>query len=67
MSETEDRITELEIKLVYQEQLIRDLDALVRTFGDKLDAQARELEKLKAGVRSPEVPMGPQNEKPPHY
>ncbi|MFT3699009.1 MAG: SlyX family protein [Kofleriaceae bacterium] len=65
--DTDDRITELEIKLVYQEQLIKELDALVRSFGDKLDAQTRELEKMKAGIRSPEVPMGPQSEKPPHY
>jgi uncharacterized coiled-coil protein SlyX len=66
-TEEEDRVTELEIKLVYQEQLIRELDVLVRAFGDKLDANTRELEKLKQAIRSPETPMGPANEPPPHY
>ncbi|MEO8841773.1 MAG: SlyX family protein [Kofleriaceae bacterium] len=66
-TDDEDRITELEIKLVYQEQLIRELDALVRAFGDKLDANTRELDKLKQAIRSPESPMGPANEPPPHY
>ena len=66
-TDEEDRITELEIKLVYQEQLIRELDTLVRSFGDKLDANTRELEKLKQAIRSPENPMGPANEPPPHY
>jgi uncharacterized coiled-coil protein SlyX len=65
--ETDERIMELEIKLVYQEQLIRELDALVRAFGEKLDANTRELEKLKQAIRSPENPMGPANEPPPHY
>ena len=67
VTDDEDRITELEIKLVYQEQLIRELDTLVRAFGDKLDATTRELEKLKQAIRSPETPMGPANEPPPHY
>jgi uncharacterized coiled-coil protein SlyX len=65
--ETDERIMELEIKLVYQEQLIRELDVLVRAFGEKLDANTRELEKLKQAIRSPENPMGPANEPPPHY
>ena len=65
--ETDEQIMELEIKLVYQEQLIRELDALVRAFGEKLDANTRELEKLKQSIRSPENPMGPANEPPPHY
>jgi uncharacterized coiled-coil protein SlyX len=67
METDSERITELEIKLVYQEQLIRELDTLVRTFGDKLDANTRELDKLKQAIRSPETAMGPANEKPPHY
>ena len=63
----DDRIVELEIKLAYQEQLIRELDTLVRTFGDRLDDTVRELKQLKEGVRSPEGPAGPASEKPPHY
>ena len=67
MTDDADRIVELEIKLAYQEQLIRDLDALVRTFGDKLDKTNRELDALKQAIKSPETGVGPQNEKPPHY
>jgi uncharacterized coiled-coil protein SlyX len=62
-----ERITELEIKLVYQEHVIRELDALVRTFGARLDEATRELKELKQSIRSPETPMGPANEPPPHY
>jgi SlyX protein len=63
----DDRIVDLEIKLAYQEQLIRELDALVRAFGDKLDHTDRELAALKQALRSPETPVGPANDKPPHY
>ena len=60
-------LVDLEIKLAYQERLIADLDALVRTFGTRLDAAERELSALKAALRSPESPLGPANEPPPHY
>jgi uncharacterized coiled-coil protein SlyX len=63
----DDRLTDLEIKLAYQDQLIRELDALVRSFGDKLDSTVRELETLKQSLRSPEIGVGPANDKPPHY
>ena len=62
-----EQLIDLEVKLAFQDRLIRDLDALVREFGTRLDATQRELEALKQGVRSPEVSMGPANEKPPHY
>lgn len=62
-----ERLTDLEIKVAYQDKLIADLDALVRSFGAKLDELSRELKQLKEGVRSPEVPAGPANEPPPHY
>ncbi|HEY6036174.1 MAG TPA: SlyX family protein [Kofleriaceae bacterium] len=63
----DDRVMDLEIKLAYQDKLIRELDALVRTFGAKLDETQRELKELKQSLRSPEAPAGPANEKPPHY
>ena len=63
----EDRLDELEIKLAFQDKLIRDLDALVRAFGDRLDKTERELKQLKEAIRSPELPLGPAGEKPPHY
>ncbi len=62
-----ERITELEIKLAYQDHVIRELEALVRAFGDRLDRTERELKMLKDSLVSPAVPLGPQHEPPPHY
>lgn len=62
-----ERIVELEIKLAYQDHVIRELDALVRSFGDRLDRTERELKTLKDSLVSPDVPLGPQSEPPPHY
>jgi len=62
-----ERLEDLEVKLAFQDKLIKELDALVRTFGDRLDKTNRELEALKQAVRSPETALGPANEPPPHY
>lgn len=62
-----ERIVDLEIKLAYQERLIRELDALVRAFGERLDRTERELKTIKDTLVSPAVPPGPQSEPPPHY
>ncbi|HWU86612.1 MAG TPA: SlyX family protein [Kofleriaceae bacterium] len=62
-----ERMVELEIKLAYQDHVIRELDALVRAFGDRLDRAERELKTLKEAMVSPAVPLGSQNEPPPHY
>lgn len=67
MDSPDERIEDLEVKLAFQDKLIRELDALVRHFGDRLDETARELKQLKESLRSPENPMGPANEPPPHY
>jgi SlyX protein len=67
MTTDDDRLLDLEIKLAYQEQLIRELDALVRRFGDRLDEVNRELRAVKSAAKSPEVALGPANDKPPHY
>lgn len=61
------RIEDQEVRLAFQDRLIRELDALVREFGDRLDKLQRELDQLKQSIRSPETPMGPANEPPPHY
>ncbi len=67
-AELREQLVDLEVKLAYQERLIRDLDALVREFGTRLDKTTRELEQLKQSVRTGgEVPLGPANEPPPHY
>jgi SlyX protein len=66
-AELAERVEDLEVKLAFQDKLIRELDALVRTFGDRLDEVDRELKQLKQAVRSPEPGVGPANEPPPHY
>lgn len=66
-AELREHLVDLEVKLAYQDRLIRDLDALVREFGTRLDNALRELETLKQTVRSGEVPVGPAGERPPHY
>lgn len=65
--DTADRLTDLEIKLAHQDHLIDALDALVRAFGDRLDRAERELKALRDSLASPELPLGPPSEPPPHY
>lgn len=62
-----DWLVDVEVKLAYQERLIGELDALVRAFATRLEKAERELVELKQSVRSPETPLGPANEPPPHY
>ena len=63
----EERCEDLEIKLAFQDKLVRELDELVRALGDRLAATERELKALKASIRSPEPTLGAANEPPPHY
>jgi uncharacterized coiled-coil protein SlyX len=62
-----ERILDLEVRIAYQDRLVRELDALVRQFADRLAAAERELKTLKQSLVSPESAMGPGNEPPPHY
>lgn len=61
-----ERWLDLDVKLAFQERLIRELDALVREFGDRLAKAERELAELRQAMPPP-VPLGPINEPPPHY
>lgn len=67
MSDTDERFLDLDVKLAYQERLIRELDAHVRELGDRLVATERELREIKQTIKTGELPLGAQNEKPPHY
>ena len=62
----DERWLDLDVKLAYQERLIRELDALVREFGSRLDKAERLLDQLKQAMPSP-VPLGGANDPPPHY
>jgi len=61
-----ERWLDLDVKLAFQERLIRELDALVREFGDRLDKAERELAQLRQALPPP-VALGPIHEPPPHY
>ena len=56
----DDRFIDLEIKLAYQERLIRDLDALVREFAGRLAKAEERLAQL-------DRPAAVVSERPPHY
>jgi uncharacterized coiled-coil protein SlyX len=56
-------VIDLEVRIAYQDRLIRELDALVRSFGTRLDAAERDLRQLREAV----MPASPPNERPPHY
>lgn len=62
MSDADERFIDLEVKLAYQERLIRELDALVRDFGTRLAKVEQELAHLRSGSAAPVV-----TERPPHY
>ncbi|HRC54366.1 MAG: SlyX family protein [Myxococcales bacterium] len=69
-SETEplsERMLDLEIKLAFQDRQVRQLDALVREFSERLEKSERELRELKQAMISPSDGTGPANEPPPHY
>lgn len=68
MSESDpDRLTELEIRLSFQDHLIAELDQFVRSLSARLEKAERELADLKATQQSPALNMGPADEPPPHY
>ena len=65
MSET---TVELEIKIAYQDKVIADLDEVVRAFATRVEQLERKVEQLQDRVdAAAELPVGPHDEKPPHY
>jgi uncharacterized coiled-coil protein SlyX len=62
-----EQIVDLEVKLAYQDRLIRELDALVRTFATRLETVERELGQMKKSVQAEGGPSATAVERPPHY
>ena len=62
-----ERMTDLEVKLAYQEHTIATLDEVVRGLFTRLAAVEKELRELRASLAQPEPTLGPANEPPPHY
>lgn len=61
---TEERLTELEIKLTHQDDLVDQLNAVVSEQQRQIDVLAK---KLAALEKQSDDPTAPRNEKPPHY
>lgn len=65
----ESRITELEIKMCYSEDVIDELNRTVFRQQQKIDFLAREIDALRQQIQStaPQQGINLQDEIPPHY
>ena len=66
---TDERLTQLEIKLSYTEDLLDTLNQLVATQQDQIDLLMREVGRLRkhGSGESMAAPRNPRDELPPHY
>lgn len=62
-----ERMMDLEVRLAFQDQLLRELDDVLRVLMDRLVAAETTIEQLRSTDKSPPTPLGPINEPPPHY
>lgn len=69
MPSSDDRITELEIRLALQDDLLDELNLVVSRQQQQMEVLARELRRLQEQVRGlePAKSAGAQDETPPHY
>ena len=68
MHKPEDRITELEIKASYADDLLEQLNSIVARQQQQIDALQRELLALRQQLRdAPGIAAGSGHEPPPHY
>lgn len=68
-SPTDDRLTQLEIKISYAEDMLDTLNALVAKQQDQIDLLLREVSRLRqqdSGLAAG-GPVAPRDELPPHY
>ena len=63
----DERLTELEVRVAYQDRLIAELDEVVRGFTTRVEELERELQRLRETMASGPEPIGDANERPPHY
>jgi SlyX protein len=65
---TEDRLTNLEIKVSYSEDLLDKLDQIITRQQDQIDRLTREVQRLhqQAPEGGPAL-RGPRDDLPPHY
>lgn len=67
MPHTEHRLTEIEIRIEYQERLIETLNQVILEMRDEMQLMRRDIQKMKHQLDDTQMPLGPANEKPPHY
>ncbi|MFT5432891.1 MAG: putative coiled-coil protein SlyX [Myxococcota bacterium] len=60
----ESRMIDLETRVAYQDQLIAQLDEVIREFAGRVEALER---KAKEKDASTDADIGPANDPPPHY
>ncbi len=63
---SDERVTDLEIKIAYQEQVIESLSSVVREFALRVERLERRVDQIVEG-NSAAGEIGPGLEKPPHY
>jgi SlyX protein len=66
-AELTERLTDLEVRVAYQDRVVTALDDVVRQLSAKIEHLERELSELRAGAKSPPPALGPASEPPPHY
>ena len=63
----EQRLTDLEIKASFAEDLVDALNRLVARQQDQIALLLREVGELRRQGASPDLPPGAHDERPPHY
>ena len=66
-TDVDKRLTDLEIKASFSEDLVDHLNALVARQQEQIDLLIREVGKLKDRAPDSGAPGGPVDERPPHY
>jgi len=57
-------VTDLELRLAYQDRALAALDEVVRSLFARLEALEKDVKDLR---KTDVLPLGPANEPPPHY
>ena len=64
---TAERLTELEVRVAYQDKTIAELDAVVRDYSDRVVVLEREVKRLHEELIRGAPQTGPHDDPPPHY
>jgi uncharacterized coiled-coil protein SlyX len=62
-----DAVTDLEIRVAYQDRALTALDEVVQLLHKRVDQLEHELAEARLAATESQLPLGPANEPPPHY